>query len=144
MVNNSFRRVSKPISRLIKTGVLDDGDMAAVMAIEAGVISILTNDIHSTRHDQPRSGFVPGGAEENFMRSFEARQLYYDWSDAMQVEGLPAGPVLDIILEGKPLNRIDKAWCRRKGWSRDILIKSLVIYRTVAQERSRKRIRLTA
>lgn len=144
MAKNDFYPVSKPISRLIKTGVLTAEDIAAVIAIENGVISILTNDIRATRHDLAKVNTGAGGAEDRFMRFFEVRHSFYDWSDAMQAAGLAAGPVLDVILEGKPLNCVDKAWRRRKGWTRDLLIEALRLYRAVCRERTRKTTRLTA
>lgn len=144
MAKNDFYPVSKPISRLIKTGVLNTEDIAAVISIENGVISILTNGIRSSRHDLPRVNRQAGGAEDRFMRFFEVRHNYYDWSDAMQAAGLAAGPVLDVIMEGKPLNQVDKTWRRRKGWTRDLLKDALKLYREVCRERSGKTSRLTA
>lgn len=144
MAKHNTYPVSKPISRLIKTGVLDTEDVEAVILIEAGVISILTNDIRATRHDLPRVDPGNGSREEGFMRYFEARQSYYDWSDAMQVAGLAAGPVLDVILEGKPLHLVDLAWCRRKGWTRDLLKEALGLYRALNRERNKKTLPLTA
>lgn len=144
MTKNDFYPVSKPISRLIKTGVLNAEDIAAVIAIENGVISILTNGIRSTRHDLPVVNTQAGGAEERFMRFFEVRHNFYDWTDAMQAAGLAAGPVLDVILEGKPLNCVDKTWGHRKGWTRDLLKEALKLYREVCRERRRKTTRLTA
>ncbi len=144
MTKNDNYPVAKPISRLIKTGVLDEEDIAAVISIENGVISILTNGIRATRHDLPKINPRAGSQEERFMKFFEARLNYYNWSDAMQEAGLAAGPVLDVIMEGKPLNTVDKAWGHRKGWTRDLLKKALNLYREVCRERSRKTMRLTA
>ncbi len=144
MAKNDFYPVSKPISRLIKTGVLNSEDIAAVISIENGVISILTNDIRSSCHDLPRVNLQRGAAEDRFMKFFEARHAYYDWSDAMQASGLAAGPVLDVIMEGKPLNMIDLAWGHRKGWTRDLLKEALNLYQEVSVERTKKISRLTA
>ena len=144
MMKNDFYPVSKPISRLIKTGVLDAEDIAAVISIENGVISILTNGIRATRHDLPKVSARAESGDARFMRFFEVRHNYYDWSDAMQAAGLAAGPVLDVILEGKPLNMVDLAWGHRKGWTRDLLKEALSLYRQVCRERGKKTSRLTA
>ncbi|MEE8295618.1 MAG: hypothetical protein V3R64_07880 [Sphingomonadales bacterium] len=144
MMKNDFYPVSKPISRLIKTGVLDAEDIAAVISIENGVISILTNGIRATRHDLPKVSTQAGSGDARFMQFFEVRHNYYDWSDAMQAAGLAAGPVLDVILEGKPLNMVDLAWGHRKGWTRDLLKEALSLYQQVCQERGKKTSRLTA
>ena len=136
--------VSKPVSRLVKTGVLDPGDVAAAIAIENAVVSILTHDIRATRHEVARPGARPGSGDEGFMRFFDCRLCYYDWFDAMQAAGLSTGPVLDVILEGKPLHRVDKAWRRRKGWTRDLVKRALNLYQTVNYVRESPTTQLTA
>lgn len=143
MTNHKSLPVSKPLSRLMKTGVLDSADITAAVAIENAVISILTHDIRSSRHDIAPGGRT-GDAEEGFLRHFNARHCYYDWLDAMQAAGIAAGPVLDVILEGRPLHVVDKAWCKRKGWTREVLKRALHIYQAVWAERMRKTSRLTA
>lgn len=142
MTNHQGLPVSKPLSRLMKTGVLDAADISAAVAIENAVVSILTHDIRSTRHDM-MPGAKGGDAEARFMRHFDARHCYYDWLDAMQAAGIAAGPVLDVILEGRPLHNVDKAWCKRKGWTREVLKRALYIYQAVWAERMRKTSRLT-
>ncbi len=134
--------VSKPLSRLAKTGVIAGADLAAAIDIECAVISILSNDIRSDRHDRPEALPQTRQARDRLLRFFEARQAYYDWIDAMAGSGLPAGPVLDVIVEGKPLTSVDRAWRRRKGWARGLLLKALRLYREIRRER--EKMRLTA
>lgn len=128
--------VSKPVSRLIKTGVLGPDEVTAVIGIECAVISILAHDIRSELRDRPKTG--PAG--QGVMRHYHDRRSYYAWIEAMQAAGLSSGPVLDVILEGRPLHKVDKAWRRRKGWTRGLLGKSLRLYRDVCRNRETRRL----
>jgi len=129
--------ISKPVSRLIKTCVLTYEEMAAAIDIECAVISILENDIRSSRQEE--ASCSPS------RRRFQAVRLtYYDWIDAMQAAGLSSGPIFDVVMEGRALHLVDKAWRRRKGWTRVMLIKGLRLYCAVKQNRAAQQIRLTA
>ena len=137
--------VSKPISRLARSGALDTGDVAAALAIEAAVVSILTNDLHAGYRDGVHPGNPGQGfAEGRLLRFHDQRALYYDWVDAMTAAGLSAGPVLDVIIEGKPLTAIDLAWKKRKGWARRLVQQGLALYRSMALARKTATERLTA
>jgi len=122
------RQVSKPISRLAKSGALGGEQVRAAMAIEDAVVSILTNGIRSGFIEERRGGGMHNTFESGFLESCALRQAYNAWVVAMKQAGLPAGPVLDVIIDGTPLTIIDKRRCKRKGWTRDRIKKALDLY----------------
>ena len=139
-------KVSKPISRLAKTGVLSPEEVRAAIAIEDAVISILTHDVRSgfAGERAMRGRCAAGQAEDRLLKSCAVRQLYFSWVEAMQAACLPAGPVLDVIIDGAPLTQIDRHWKKRKGWSRGILKSGLGLYLGVEAGREALAGRLTA
>lgn len=138
-------RVSKPLSRLCRTGALDAEDLRAALGIEAAVVSILTHGVRSGLAAGERVDCAGGeGFEERFADTFEARRIYATWLDYMKQNGMPAGPVLDIVIEGKALSAVDRDWCRRKGWALSHLRRALGLYRTLSLRAERRKNRLTA
>ncbi len=146
MVTDLRHRVSKPISRLAKTGALSPDEVRAARVIEEAVISILTQDIRSSgiaewniARKNTGSGF-----EDQFLRRHDVRQSYYGWVEQMRISQLPAGPVLDVIIDGRALTEVDRTWKKRKGWSRGKLIAGLRLFIEIERQEGEKRNRLTA
>lgn len=140
------KQVSKPISRLACSGAIGAGDIAAALSIEAAVISILTNDLRSGCGETIPAGRRGAGgfAEERALRFLDERQMFYAWVDAMTAAGLAVGPVLDAVIEGKPLTTIDLSRKKRKGWTRRLVQKGLKLYRDLAAAQAGALPRLTA
>ena len=154
MVVEFRHRVSKPISRMARTGALCSTEICAAQAIEKAVFSILTQDIHATRLEARhfttrasranRTGGGSGAAfEDRFLDDHDLRRNYYDWIAVMGVHRIPAGPVLDVIIEGKALTEVDRAWRKRKGWTRGLLVQGLQLFIDILMRREEKN-RLTA
>ena len=140
------RQISKSISRLTKSGALGMQQVRAAIVIEDAVVSILINDIHSGVTDQwcGQCDFSQNSFETALLESCASRQAYYDWVVAMKREGLPAGPVLDVIIDGVPLTTIDKRRVKRKGWTREKLKKALDLYIAAEELNTPEVNRLTA
>ena len=139
-------RVSKPISRMARTGALDFTEVKAARAIEEAVLSIATRDIHSSRFESGHfsNGLRGGGFEDTFLRLQDLRRSYYDWIGQMRSSRLPAGPVLDVIIDGKALSEVDRAWKKRKGWARGVLVTSLQLFIETQGREVEEKKRLTA
>ena len=146
MTTDLRHRVSKPISRLAKTGALSPAEVRAARLIEAAVISILTQDIHSggiAERGLARGNTGPG-FEDQFLRRHDVRQSYYGWVEQMGANQLPAGPVLAVIIDGRALTEVDRTWKKRKGWTRGKLISGLKLFIEIESQEREKRNRLTA
>jgi len=139
-------QVSKPISRMAKTGALGPAEVCAARAIEEAVISILSQDVRSGKFE--RINLENGGRgscfEDAFIRRHDLRQNYYQWVEEMTARKVPAGPVLDVIIEGRALTEVDRAWKKRKGWTRQKLVDGLRLFNEVRSSEQEKRNRLTA
>ena len=120
-------------------------EICAAQAIEKAVFSILTQDIHATRLEARHftSGARGAAFEESFLDDHDLRRNYYDWIAVMGVHRIPAGPVLDVIIEGKALTEVDRAWRKRKGWTRGLLVQGLQLFIDILVRREEKN-RLTA
>ena len=146
MATSLRHRVSKPISRLANAGALSLEEVRAALAIEEAVVSIMTKDIRGS--GLTTQGLVRGNGrstfEENFLRRHDIRQSYYNWVDVMKTNDLPAGPVLDVIIDGRPLAEIDRTWKKRKGWARAILFSGLRLFIESERREREQTNRLTA
>lgn len=145
MTAHVYQQVSKPISRLAKSGALNAEQVWAAIAIEDAIISILTNNIRSGFiAERPKGRGLLNSFENMFLESCTSRQAYYAWIAAMKSKRLPAGPVLDVIVDGIPLTVIDKRWRKRKGWARVKLTQALDLYLEACVLKGNIRSRLTA
>ena len=146
MATDLRHRVSKPISRLAKTGALSPAEVRAARVIEAAVISILTQDIRSggIAERELARGNTGSGFEDSFLRRHDVRQSYYGWVEQMRANQLPAGPVLDVIIDGRALTEVDRTWKKRKGWTREKLIAGLGLFIEIERQEREQRNRLTA
>lgn len=133
-------RVSKPLSRLYRTGALGEEELKAALGIEAAVVAIMTGGVRSGLARGERVNCARGqGFEARLAGALEARRLYFTWLDYMKHNRLPAGPVLEIVIEGKALRAVDRDWRRRKGWALSHLKRALGLYRTLSLRAARRK-----
>jgi len=132
---------------MAKTGALCAAEISAARAIEKAVFSILTGDIHATRFDRQcyatNAGARGSSFEDLFLGGHDLRRTYYDWIEQMAAHRIPAGPVLDVIIEGQALTEVDRCWKKRKGWTRGVLVRALGLFNEVLV-RGEEKNRLTA
>ncbi len=145
MVMDLRHRVSKPISRMARTGALCCAEIRAARAIEKAIFSILTQNIHATGIEARcyATGSRGSSFEDAFLEGYDLRRHYYDWIAAMGVNRIPVGPILDVIIEGKALTEVDRTWKKRKGWTRGLLVRALRLFNEVLV-RGEEKNRLTA
>jgi hypothetical protein len=109
-------KVSKPLSRLAKSGALGDDEIAVARSLENAVIAIQGEGAIPPAPG-PHMGFGAVG-EARMVRELDDRLFFERWVAAMSVARLPAAPVLDAVVEGKALAAIDRERKKRKGWAR--------------------------
>ncbi|RME64097.1 MAG: hypothetical protein D6782_08910 [Alphaproteobacteria bacterium] len=61
-------------------------------------------------------------------RCAAASRRFQIWVATLSDIGLPAGPVLDVVLDSRSLAEIDRRWRRRKGWARKVIAMALAEY----------------
>ncbi len=98
------------LARLHRLGTLTDHDL------------IIAWDIEIACRD------LGGEPMRCWARHSAAAQRFKTWIDCLSAMRLPAGPVLDVVLQSRGLNEIDRRWRRRKGWARGIIRTALDQY----------------
>lgn len=135
-----------PLLRLWKRGQIDAETFEAAVSIRRAVEAIALPH----RHRAMRAISGPNGAQfdptrgprvapPEPWRAVDGRRRYADWVDVMQRDGLPVGPVLDVIVDGHSCRAVDGRRHRRKGRTLRDLLAGLALYVDLARHPRRRR-----
>ncbi len=125
--------IQDPLLRFRKQNILTDQQIWAFQRIRRAVQLITDGtQVRLSRFTDVavQTSRRVGQAESDY--EIRLKEYYTLWIDRMTRWRLPAGPVLDIIIDELSLSATDRKWGRRKGWAKDHLQASLDLYGNVS------------
>ncbi len=127
-----------PVEDLYERGVLDDGHLHALSAIE-DAFGLITHGVR-LRLSSPIKVDGSGKADGMTERNMEVVDIYGDWVDALAAERmLPCFRVcIDIGVEGLSLSAISRRRGMNKNTIKKRLLEGLGIYLQVKRKRRRR------
>lgn len=127
-----------PLVRFRKMDILNDQQIWAFKRIRCAV-QIITDGtrmrVSSCSDVTVQASHYDRETESEF--EIRIKEHYSHWIDRMMTARLPAGPVLDVIIDELSLSGVDRKWGRRKGWAKDHLQASLDLYSAFSSSSNR-------
>ena len=105
-----------------------DAALEIRMAFEA-ITSPVSMRGHDYQKEVRRSHWEVGESHaERLWKMDRVKRRYVDWVDAMTARKLPAGPVLDVVVDGMGVRESERNRRRGHGWVGRVLREGLRLY----------------
>lgn len=119
---------SKPVGLLYKRKALSLSDMRASTQIERAIMLVESNGLQAKRYDNVVQLSHAADLSKNGDAQYILSEQLEIWFQALAEHTIPAGAILDMVVEGKSMQYVDKRFCKTHGWAREQLIQGLKLW----------------
>jgi|GEM_PF-2725639 len=124
----SLDHYSKPVVLVYRRGYISSDDLSAAHQIEHAITLIENDGLQNKSLHRSRVGavkFEPGHKQQSRLILTDQLEV---WLKQLYQKSIPAGAILDLLIERKSLCDVDRRFRKTNGWARMRLVEGLKLW----------------